>query len=199
MTQRAAKIHCAVLAVDMGGPIFRQQGVPTEGAVDALRELVRRRFGEKVHLISYCPPERQQYRRERFEEKIFEDPITKQRYNFYDWTGVLREHVHFCAEASDKAVVCSKVAATHYVENQIEALKHICTVPFLHLFHPLPEECVANPTFMQYVFDPEIHSESERHRRPIRLEREWTPAFIDRLCKPGVFLTLRRSGRVPLL
>lgn len=178
--------NVAVFAVDLGGPIIRQKGLPTEGAVEALRRLSVTRFGPRIHLISQCDEETERKRLEWLRSR-----------EFFSRSGVLPEHVHFCRELWQKAEICVQLGVTHFVENRIPAIQRVNTVPNLYLFHPDPLECEQNPEFMKYVFDPDAHDASETYARPIWLVREWTDAAVRQIAEAKIFRYVPRQLRPP--
>ncbi len=170
--------HC-VLAVDIGGPIIRQRGMPTEDAVEALHLLSAARFGPRIHLISQCDEATEASRREWFA-----------RDEFYRRAGVSSKHVHFCRELWQKAQICTKLGVTHFVENRVATLRHVTSVPNLYLYHPDREETARHPEFMRYVFDPKTHPAAEENSRPIFLMAEWNLAALERLLTDPIFRRL---------
>ncbi len=180
--------RCAALAVDIGGPIIEKKRQPTARAIWAITLLVQRRFGVRTHLISQCSVETEAWRREWLEE-----------HRFFDLTGVLRQHVHFCRELSEKSEICSELGITHFVENHPAVLRHIRTVPHLYLFHPDAEECQRHPQLMQYVFDPHLHTGAERVHRPIRLIHGWRSGVVRLIQKAPIFRVQPSSQRVTIL
>lgn len=182
------KFTCAVLAVDIGGPIIRQRAVPTEYAAEAIRQVVTERFGARVHLISQCDEETERRRLDWLETHYF-----------YSRAYVKRDHVHFCRELWEKAEICSRLGATHFVENRIGAMIHIRSVPNLFLYRPDPEECKQFPQFMRYVLDPTLHPETEARTRPILLVRDWGVTLIQSLLMAPIFRYLPSSVRPPAI
>lgn len=170
--------HC-VLAVDIGGPIVRQKGTPTEDAIDALHLLSISRFGARVHLISRCDEATEASRREWLA-----------RHEFYRRSRVSSKNVHFCRELWQKAQICTKLGVTHFVENSIATLRRVTSVPNLYLYHPDREEAARHPDFMRYVFDPKTHSAPEENSRPIFLMTEWNLAALERILTDPIFRCL---------
>lgn len=95
----------------------------TEGAVEAVAELVDRFDGE-VWIVSKCGPS--------VENK------TKgwlKHQNFYRQTGLKRENLRFCRKRPDKAPICKQLQITHFVDDRADVLQHmIGVVPNLFLF-----------------------------------------------------------------
>ncbi|MEM7010963.1 MAG: hypothetical protein AAF585_05710 [Verrucomicrobiota bacterium] len=95
----------------------------TEGAVEAVAELVDRFEGE-VWIVSKCGPS--------VENK------TKgwlKHHDFYGQTGLQRKNLRFCRKRPDKAPICKQLRITHFVDDRADVLQHmIGVVPNLFLF-----------------------------------------------------------------
>lgn len=137
-------ISCTeILGVDIGGPIIG----PTEGhymtapivsgAFDALRMLRKQRFGRKIFLVSKCS--------EKGQEKALHQ---LEHHNFYDLTGIGRDHVYFCRERYEKAGICKKLGITHFIDDRLEVLSYLDMVKFLYLFRPSQDEMTKFPSVL---------------------------------------------------
>lgn len=137
-------MNAEVLGVDIGGVIIDRVNDKTDtsffshnylrttavpGVFDALRQLVERRFGDKVFLVSKCGTHVQ--------EKSLH---WLDHHRFYERTGIERERIHFCRERHEKAGICEKLAVTHFVDDRLEVLGNLTTVSTLYLFQPDPDE-----------------------------------------------------------
>ena len=148
-------MNAETLGVDIGGVIIdrvndgtdtsfftdnylRTTAVP--GVLDALRELVEKRFGDKVFLVSKCG--------QRVQDKTLQ---WLDHHRFYDLTGIGRERVHFCRERHEKAGICEKLGITHFVDDRLEVLGNLTTVGTLYLFHPQPDEVRRFARFLNRV------------------------------------------------
>lgn len=133
-----------ILGVDIGGVIIDRvndgtdtsffsenylQTTAVPEAFSALKNLVEKRFGENVHLVSKCG------------RKVSEKTLLwLAHHSFYDLTGIEQERVHFCRERHEKAGICEKLGITHFVDDRLEVLGNLNTVGALYLFQPRPDE-----------------------------------------------------------
>ncbi|MBA3067942.1 MAG: hypothetical protein FP825_05595 [Hyphomonas sp.] len=140
-----------VLGVDFGGVIsdrvadnsdtsfFAGRFLETpmvDGAMDALFRLVNGPFEGRVHVISKAGPKIQERTR-----------LWMNHHQFTDRTGISEANVHFCRERRDKAPICKRLAVTHFVDDRLDVLGYLETVPVKLLFcarigdtrdHPAP-------------------------------------------------------------
>ena len=137
-------MNIKMLGVDIGGVIIDRVNDGTDtsffsdnylrtgavpGVFDALRELVEKRFGERVFLVSKCG------------RKMQEKTLRWLDHNrFYDLTGIGLDRVHFCRERYQKAGICEKLGITHFVDDRLEILGSLATVETRYLFQPRPDE-----------------------------------------------------------
>ncbi|MEV6347073.1 hypothetical protein [Actinoplanes sp. NPDC051851] len=127
-----------VLGVDVGGVLvepadgdvdtsfFGRRPLETPqvvGAFEALRGLAGGVFGGRVHLVSKAGPK---------VERNTRDWLAHHR--FGAMTGVAEEHVHFVRERQDKAGVCARLGVTHFVDDRLDVLGFLETVPHRYLF-----------------------------------------------------------------
>ena len=133
-----------ILGVDIGGVIIDRvndgtdtsffsenylQTTAVPEAFSALKNLVEKRFGKNVHLVSKCG------------RKVSEKTLEWLTYHaFCDLTGIGQERVHFCRERHEKAGICEKLGITHFVDDRLEVLGNLTTVGSLYLFQPRPDE-----------------------------------------------------------
>lgn len=125
------------LGVDIGGVIIarRAGGGDTafdredaldppevDGAVDTIRQLVDGRFGRRVYLVSKCGP------RNRAKTLRW-----LKRHRFFERTGIKPKHVRFCMERSEKAPICRELGITHFVDDRLDVLVSLTTVPYRYL------------------------------------------------------------------
>lgn len=159
-----------VLGVDIGGVIIdrvnngadtsffsdnylRTTAVP--GVFDALRELVEKRFGDKVFLVSKCG------------RKVQEKTMHWLDHNgFYDSTGIKHGHIHFCRERHEKAGICQRLSVTHFVDDRLEVLSNLTTVGTLYLFQSRPDEVQRFARFLGMV--KQVNSWQEILREELR-------------------------------
>ncbi|HLH26276.1 MAG TPA: hypothetical protein VK066_27470 [Chloroflexota bacterium] len=132
------------LGVDVGGVIIDRvndasdtsffgdnylQTTSVPGALAALRRLNRGRFAGRVYLVSKCGA--------RVQAKTL---AWLAHHDFYGTTGIAPEHVHFCRQRQDKAGICAALGITHFVDDRLEVLGYLTTVPARYLFRPDPAE-----------------------------------------------------------
>lgn len=110
-----------------GDNYLRTPAVP--GGFEALRRLNAARFAGRVHLVSKC--------REKTEAKTRE---WLARHRFHTVTGIPEDRVHFCRERRDKAPICARLQITHFVDDRLEVLGYLHSVPELYLFRADPQE-----------------------------------------------------------
>lgn len=132
------------LGVDIGGVIidriddsadtsfFSENYLKTAavpGVFEALRRLVSERFKERVFLVSKCGFDIQRKSREWLEYQ-----------DLYKKTGIDPGHVEFCLKRWDKAAICERLGVTHFIDDQLEVLSYLGTVPNKILFKPDGDE-----------------------------------------------------------
>lgn len=126
------------LGVDVGGVIIAKVGtlpdtsfssenfLQTPAMPDAfkvLRQLVDEKFGDNVFLVSKCGP------------KIQAKTLRwLKHHKFYEVSGVKPQHVHFCLQRADKETICRKLGITHFIDDRLDVLMTLKTVPNLYLF-----------------------------------------------------------------
>jgi hypothetical protein len=148
-------MNAETLGVDIGGVIIDRvnEGTDTSfftdnylqttavpGVFDALRQLVKKRFGDRVFLVSKCG--------QRVQEKTLQ---WLDHHRFYDLTGIGRECVRFCRERHEKAGICEEFGITHFVDDRLEVLGNLTTVSTLYLFQPRPYEVRRFANFLNRV------------------------------------------------
>jgi hypothetical protein len=124
----------AILGVDIGGVIINQSdpyfftdnyllasAIPN--AFNALERLTKKRFDGDVFLISKCG-ERTRRRNLHWLE----------HHDFYSYTGIDKNHVHFCNERYEKSVLCKELNITHFIDDNLEVLSYILTPCTLYWF-----------------------------------------------------------------
>jgi len=95
------------------------------GAINAIRQLVEKRFGGSVFLVSKAGP------RTRVKTMRW---LKHQR--FFERTGVKTKHVIFCSERSEKETICRRLDITHFIDDRVDVLIHLKSVPHRYLFEP---------------------------------------------------------------
>lgn len=148
-------MNAETLGVDIGGVIIDRinngtdtsffsdnylQTTAVPGVFDALRQLVEKRFSDKVFLVSKCG--------QRVQDKTLH---WLDHHRFYDLTGIGREHVHFCRERHEKAGICEELGITHFIDDRLEVLGNLTTVGTLYLFQPRLDEVRQFARFLNRV------------------------------------------------
>lgn len=144
-----------ILGVDIGGVIIDRvndkidtsfygdnylQTTAVAGVFESLRRLVDERFGTRVWLVSKC--------NQSIEKKVLH---WLDYHNFYDQTGILRNHVRFCRERHEKTGICKELKITHFIDDRLEVLSYLATVKNLYLFRPRPDEVRQFAGFLDRV------------------------------------------------
>jgi hypothetical protein len=93
------------------------------GAFAALAELTEGPFEGRVHLVSKAGPKTAETTRRWLAEV-----------GFYGRTGILPSNLHFVRDRADKAPVCERLGVTHFIDDRIDVLGHLTTVPYRYLF-----------------------------------------------------------------
>lgn len=135
-----------VLGVDIGGVIIGRASTGSTGpdtmfhtgsflltpqmpgAFNALRKLAQC-FGDRIHLVSKASEPTQEKTR-----------LWLASHEFYRLTGIGVDHVHFCLERAEKSDICRRLGVTHFVDDKLEVLSYLTTVPNRYLFRPNQRE-----------------------------------------------------------
>ncbi len=133
-----------VLGIDIGGVIIDRANDgtdtsffsdnylatnPTPGVFDALARLVSEKFGDHVYVVSKCA--------QRTQDKSL-GWLAHSR--FSERTGISLDRVRFCRERSGKAPIAEELGLTHFVDDKLEILSYLTTVPHLYLYRPQGKE-----------------------------------------------------------
>lgn len=89
-----------------------------EGAADVIRRLKEERFGQHMYLVSKCGPRTQEKSREWLTY-----------HNFFERSGMDPMNVHFCRQRSDKARICRRFGINVFIDDRLDVLSHLKTVP----------------------------------------------------------------------
>ena len=132
------------LGVDVGGVLISRandtadtsffrtrylEAVAVCGAFETVARLARNRFGGRLVVISKCGP--------RTEERTKE---WLAYHHAYDALGITPHAVHFCRQRQEKAPLCEALGVTHFVDDKLEVLGYLATVPHRFLFDPVEAE-----------------------------------------------------------
>jgi hypothetical protein len=136
------------LGVDVGGVIIQPadddadtsffgenylRTPPMPGVFDGLAALVAGRFGPAVHLVSKCGEQTEARTREWLAH-----------HDFHRRTGIPPENVHFCRTRAAKAPIAAELRLTYFVDDRLEVLSYLTTVPHRFLFRPRSAEVAAH-------------------------------------------------------
>ncbi|MGI5149084.1 hypothetical protein ACQEVC_22425 [Plantactinospora sp. CA-294935] len=113
---------------------------PMPGAFEAVAALVAEMFGEHVYLVSKCG--------ERVERRT---RLWLDHHDFYPRTGVRPENVHFCRTRQGKAPIAAALGLTHFVDDRLEVLSYLETVPHRYLFRPREPEVRSHRSHLAAV------------------------------------------------
>jgi hypothetical protein len=98
---------------------------PNAGAFEALAVLTEA-FDGRVWLVSKCGPKIERRSRAWLDH-----------HSFFARTGVSDRNLRFCRERRDKALHCTRLAITHFVDDRADVMRHLTgLVPWLFLFGP---------------------------------------------------------------
>ena len=110
-----------------GGLERALQTPPSPGAMEGVRGLVDA-FAGQAWLISKAGPNVQEKTKRWL-----------RHWDFYSETGLLRHHLRFCLERSQKAAHCKQLCITHFIDDRLDVLEHLRgLVPSLYLFGEQP-------------------------------------------------------------
>lgn len=144
-----------MLGVDIGGVIINRVNngadtsflsnnylhtPPIREVFTALHQLVQKRFGDRVFLVSKCG--------QRVQDKTLH---WLDLHSFYYHTAIGRDRVRFCRERYEKAGVCKELGITHFVDDRLEVLGNLTMVGTLYLFQPRPNEVLRFARFLKRV------------------------------------------------
>ena len=127
-----------VLGVDVGGVVIDRvaDGSDTsffgahplstpavDGVMEALAALTADPFEGRVHLVSKAGAKTAARTRDWLDH-----------HGFAARTGIPAENLHVVRERAAKAPVCARLGITHFVDDRVDVLTHLTTVPHRHLF-----------------------------------------------------------------
>ncbi|PYC68488.1 hypothetical protein C7C45_18690 [Micromonospora arborensis] len=109
-----------------------------DGAFEALAA-VGPAFDE-VHLVSKCGQSTELRTREWLTH-----------HDFPARTGIPEQRVHFCRTRPDKAPIARRLGLTHFVDDKLEVLGYLDSVPHRFLFRPRPAQLAAHAALLPRV------------------------------------------------
>ncbi|MEK9151774.1 MAG: hypothetical protein AAB692_00210 [Patescibacteria group bacterium] len=116
------------------------QTTQVKHSFETISGLVRQRFGSRVYLVSKCGVAIQRKTREWLQAR-----------DFFAKTGVSPLNLWFCKEHHEKAEICRELGISHFIDDRLEVLGHLATVPNLYLFCPRQEEVHEFARFLPLV------------------------------------------------
>lgn len=131
-----------VLGLDFGNVIKdTQSGGLVDGVVESLMHL-KSRFGEHIYVISRAGDSCLNDDRKYAEYKkivnlfLYQSSLDK----IIPW-----KNVFFCKLRHEKAAIAATLGITHFVDDRLEVLSHMATVPNKFAFNPTSEQLVKFP------------------------------------------------------
>ncbi|GAA2194073.1 hypothetical protein GCM10009848_56610 [Micromonospora lupini] len=109
-----------------------------DGAFDALAALGP--TFDEVHLVSKCGESTERRTREWLAH-----------HDFAARTGIPAERLHFCRTRPAKAPIAQRLGLTHFVDDRLEVLGYLDSVPHRYLFRPRPAEVAAHAALLPRV------------------------------------------------
>ncbi|WP_405434135.1 hypothetical protein [Micromonospora sp. NBC_00617] len=109
-----------------------------DGAFDALAALGP--AFDEVHLVSKCGESTERRTREWLAH-----------HDFTARTGIPVERVHFCRTRPAKAPIARQLELTHFVDDRLEVLGYLDSVPHRYLFRPRRAEVAAYAALLPRV------------------------------------------------
>ncbi|MGK5739669.1 hypothetical protein [Micromonospora sp. URMC 103] len=108
------------------------------GAFEALATLAA--DVDEVHLVSKCGEDTERRTREWLAH-----------HGFHDRTGIPVDRLHFCRTRAAKAPIARRLGLTHFVDDRLEVLGYLETVPHRYLFRGRPAEVAAHAAHLAGV------------------------------------------------
>ncbi|HYN97017.1 MAG TPA: hypothetical protein VES42_24520 [Pilimelia sp.] len=124
-----------------GDHYLRTPAVPD--AIDCLAALADPdggAFAGAVYLVSKCGPDTERRTRHWLAH-----------HDFFGRTAIPPAHLHFCRTRAAKAPIAQRLGLTHFVDDRLEVLGYLTTVPHRLLFHPREAEVAANHHHLRSV------------------------------------------------
>jgi hypothetical protein len=59
--------------------------------------------------------------------------------------------MHFCRARADKAPICKSLGVTHFVDDRLEVLGYLSSVPVRYLFQPDAKEMARHAAHLAHV------------------------------------------------
>ena len=121
------------LGLDFGNTIScHPDGEPRQYMPDAIRvisKLVECIFKQNTYIVSRVDPGG---------DKNVLDFLDNN--HFWEITNINRDHTIFCSKRSDKALICEKLDITDFVDDRLECLYHMQSVPNRYSINPSEQQ-----------------------------------------------------------
>lgn len=143
------------LGVDIGGVVIDRandrtdtsffstrylETTATAGVFEALACLAAERFGTNIHFVSKCGPETERKTREWLAH-----------HRMFERTGIPAANLHFCRRRAEKAPIAATLGLTHFIDDRLEVLGYLETVPTRILFAPVEAEVAKHRHLLRHV------------------------------------------------
>lgn len=112
-----------ILGIDCGDVIIYTLGSKVPGAFETIRELMAAKRFKEIHIVSKVLPTTLVY-----------FAVRLALHGFWKYTGIPRENLHFCARYEDKEKICASLGVTHFVDDRLQVLRALTSVPNRYLF-----------------------------------------------------------------
>ncbi|MBP9855708.1 MAG: hypothetical protein KBC48_00150 [Candidatus Pacebacteria bacterium] len=132
-----------------------------DGAPEVIKELVEVIGAKNMHIVSKA---------DLLSEIHIKDWL---RVNgFWTLTGMIPydDHLHFCRERKEKAAICEKLGITHFIDDRLEVLYHLRSVPTRLALNPRREDPDEVPFFRK------MKDEDWGSPFPIQIAQNWIEA-----------------------
>lgn len=100
-----------------------------EDAFTSIQKLAAAYGNENIYLVSKCGSSTAQKTLHWLEH-----------HNFFETTGVDKNHIFFCEERWQKSLICEEQAINIFIDDRYSVLEHLTNLHQLYLFNPAPNE-----------------------------------------------------------
>ncbi|MEV0724531.1 hypothetical protein AB0I37_17350 [Micromonospora purpureochromogenes] len=104
---------------------------PLDGVFEALAALVP--LFDEMYVVSKCAEPTEQRTRDWLAH-----------HDFHARTGIGPERLRFCRTRPEKGPIAAELGLTHFVDDRLEVLSHLDTVPHRYLMRPREDEVAAH-------------------------------------------------------
>lgn len=126
-----------VLGIDIGGVLidranddadtsfFGPNYLLTTAVTDAFTSIRRlSNSGYNIYLVSKCGKKTEEKTRHWLAH-----------HQFFEKAAVLRSNIRFCRKRNEKAQICAEIGAGYFIDDRLEVLSYLTSVPNLYLFN----------------------------------------------------------------